>query len=414
MLSIRGFGALGAITLERERVLERESHVAVQYDRVQQRRLRTRPASRGQRRPRRRRPRTRSPSTAGAARRRLGRRRPALPRFRRRHRHAQRRPRASASRRGDRRAGRATHARVLSSREYEPYVAVAEALEPARAGLVAEENAAALDRRRGDRERGEDRARIYAPPGRYRVSARVPRAHAARALDDREERAVQTAFRTVLQRDLPRAVSVRTPRHHDRARAARARGDFRRHRLPPIASPQFIFEPVLGEGGFVPAPRRVRARASRASRSERGIVLSPTRFKPDSGAPARSLRASSTASSRICVTVAKSLAGGLPLAAVTGKAGDHGRARAGRTRWNVRRQSGRLRGGARDVRHHRRRVSRRALARSARGSTHALHALQARLRADRRRSRPRRDGRDGTGDGRAARSSKRRASAACC
>ena len=143
---------------------------------------------------------------------------------------------------------------------YEPYLRVAEELNRRAPGASRQKNAAALDRRRGDRERGEDRARVYAPAGGRRVHARLPRPHAARALDDGKERAVQTALRSVLQRDLPRAVSLRTSRRDD-ARALEALEELFAGVVAPDRVAAIIIEPVLGEGGFVPAPRGVLAGA---------------------------------------------------------------------------------------------------------------------------------------------------------
>ena len=119
---------------------------------------------------------------------------------------------------------------------YEPYVARRRSAQPPRAGLVAQEDAAALDRRRSDRERRQDRARVHAPPGRRRIHPRLSRPHAAGAVDDRQERAVQAALRSVLQRDLSRAVSVRTSRCDDATTRSRRSTSSSTAQSRPIAS----------------------------------------------------------------------------------------------------------------------------------------------------------------------------------
>ncbi len=119
---------------------------------------------------------------------------------------------------------------------YEPYLRVAEELNRRAPGPSPQEDAAAFDRRRGDRERDQDRARVHSPSGGHRLHALVSRPHAARALDDRQERAVQAALRPVLQRDLSRAVSVRASRNVGEPGAARARAKSSSRRWRPAAS----------------------------------------------------------------------------------------------------------------------------------------------------------------------------------
>ena len=78
-------------------------------------------------------------------------------------------------------------------------------------------------------------------------------------------------------------------------------------------------EPILGEGGFiVPAegflPALLEWCQDTASSS------SPTRSRPASAAPATGSPATTRASCPTSITTAKGIAGGLPLAAVTGRA----------------------------------------------------------------------------------------------
>ncbi|HKU80874.1 MAG TPA: aspartate aminotransferase family protein [Candidatus Tumulicola sp.] len=80
-----------------------------------------------------------------------------------------------------------------------------------------------------------------------------------------------------------------------------------------------IFEPVLGEGGFVPAPREFVAELRRLT-AERGIVLIADEIQTGFGRTGRFFACEHYGIEPDLITAAKSLAGGLPLAAVTGKA----------------------------------------------------------------------------------------------
>jgi 4-aminobutyrate aminotransferase/(S)-3-amino-2-methylpropionate transaminase len=80
-----------------------------------------------------------------------------------------------------------------------------------------------------------------------------------------------------------------------------------------------IFEPVLGEGGFVPAPPAFVHELRRIT-AERGIVLIADEIQTGFGRTGRFFACEHYGIEPDIVTVAKSLAGGLPLAAVTGKA----------------------------------------------------------------------------------------------
>jgi 4-aminobutyrate aminotransferase/(S)-3-amino-2-methylpropionate transaminase len=80
-----------------------------------------------------------------------------------------------------------------------------------------------------------------------------------------------------------------------------------------------IFEPVLGEGGFVPAPLEF-VRELRRITAARGIVLIADEIQTGFGRTGKFFACEHYGIEPDLVTVAKSLAGGLPLAAVTGKA----------------------------------------------------------------------------------------------
>lgn len=89
--------------------------------------------------------------------------------------------------------------------------------------------------------------------------------------------------------------------------------------VPPERVAAIIFEPVLGEGGFVPAPREFVAQLRRIA-TERGIVLVADEIQTGFGRTGKFFACEHYGVEPDLMTVAKSLAGGLPLAAVTGKA----------------------------------------------------------------------------------------------
>ncbi len=80
-----------------------------------------------------------------------------------------------------------------------------------------------------------------------------------------------------------------------------------------------IIEPVLGEGGFVPAPAPFM-RDLRALTTAHGIVLIADEIQSGFGRTGKFFACEHYGIEPDLITVAKSLAGGLPLAGVTGKA----------------------------------------------------------------------------------------------
>lgn len=80
-----------------------------------------------------------------------------------------------------------------------------------------------------------------------------------------------------------------------------------------------IVEPVLGEGGFVPAPGPFLKELRRITR-ERGIVLVADEIQTGFGRTGRLFACEHYELEPDLITVAKSLGGGLPLAAVVGRA----------------------------------------------------------------------------------------------
>lgn len=80
-----------------------------------------------------------------------------------------------------------------------------------------------------------------------------------------------------------------------------------------------IIEPVLGEGGFIPVPRDYMA-ALRAICDKHGIVMICDEIQSGFGRTGKRFAIEHTGIEPDLITVAKSLAGGMPLAAVVGKA----------------------------------------------------------------------------------------------
>jgi 4-aminobutyrate aminotransferase/(S)-3-amino-2-methylpropionate transaminase len=102
-------------------------------------------------------------------------------------------------------------------------------------------------------------------------------------------------------------------------RALEALRDVFEGTISPDRVAAIIIEPVLGEGGFVPAPPAFLHRL-RAITEEYGIVLIADEIQTGFGRTGTFFACEQYGLAPDLITVAKSLAGGLPLAAVTGRA----------------------------------------------------------------------------------------------
>jgi 4-aminobutyrate aminotransferase/(S)-3-amino-2-methylpropionate transaminase len=89
--------------------------------------------------------------------------------------------------------------------------------------------------------------------------------------------------------------------------------------VAPDAVAAIILEPVLGEGGFVPAPPEF-ARALRTFCDDHGILLIADEIQTGFGRTGKMFASEVIGLDADLMTMAKSLAGGMPLAAVVGKA----------------------------------------------------------------------------------------------
>ena len=89
--------------------------------------------------------------------------------------------------------------------------------------------------------------------------------------------------------------------------------------VDPARVAAIIIEPVLGEGGFYPAPPELLRRL-RAVCDTHGIVLIADEIQSGFGRTGRMFAIEHSGVEPDLITIAKSVAGGVPLAAVTGKA----------------------------------------------------------------------------------------------
>ena len=203
---------------------------------------------------------------------------------------------------------------------YESYVAVCEALNELTPGRPRQALGAVQLRGRGRGERGEDRPRLHPPPGDRRVRARLPRPHQPDDGPDRQEHALQALVRPVRPRDLPRAAELPVPRRPDRGRGRCPRasaGSTRRSarttsprssssRSPARAGSSSRPRASCPSWSSSPAPTAI---VFVADEIQTGFCRTGDWFACDHEAVVPDL-----------ITTAKGIAGGLPLAAVTGRA----------------------------------------------------------------------------------------------
>jgi 4-aminobutyrate aminotransferase/(S)-3-amino-2-methylpropionate transaminase len=94
--------------------------------------------------------------------------------------------------------------------------------------------------------------------------------------------------------------------------------DMLKNVVAPDAVAAVILEPVLGEGGFVPAPREFMT-ALRAYCDKHGIVLIADEIQTGFGRTGKMFASETIGFEPDLMTFAKSVAGGMPLAGVVGK-----------------------------------------------------------------------------------------------
>ena len=180
---------------------------------------------------------------------------------------------------------------------YEPYVEVCRRLAELSpcAGERAEVDPRQL-RRRGGRERRQDRARRDRPSCCRRLRQRVPRPHAPDDDDDRQGEAVQGGLRPVRARGVPGAGAEPVPRRLDRGRDRRAEAALQGRRRPRDGRLRRA-RAGAGRGRVPPDAAPTTSRACRSSAASTASSTSTTRCSPASAAPARCGRSSTTTGS---------------------------------------------------------------------------------------------------------------------
>ena len=204
---------------------------------------------------------------------------------------------------------------------YEGYVEVVRGAQPPHPRRPREALGAVQLRRRGRGERREDRPRLHQARRRRRLRARLPRPHQPHDGDDGEEHAVQAVVRTVRLRGLPRAAVVPATTTAATAREAAGRrdqphrqGDRRRQRR------RDRHRADRGRGRLHRPGRRASCPRSSSTPTPTASCSSPTRSRPASAAPATWFACEHEGIVPDLITTAKGIAGGLPLAGVTGRA----------------------------------------------------------------------------------------------
>jgi len=166
-----------------------------------------------------------------------------------------------------------------------------------------EEDAAGEHRRRGGRERREDRAARHREARRTGVRRRVPRPDAAGPLDDEQGAAVQGGVRPVRPRRAPGSLRLLLPLFARKGPRVVRRGLCGRHRAPLRA----LRGPALDRGGRRGAgARRRRVRGAPAGLPDALAISAaamescswPTRCRPVSGARAACSRANTRGRAR--------------------------------------------------------------------------------------------------------------------
>ena len=202
---------------------------------------------------------------------------------------------------------------------YAGYVEVAEALNALTPGRPRQALRAVQLGCRGRRERGQDRPAGHRPVRGGGVRPRLPRADQPDDGADGEGAAVQARVRAVRARGVPGAAVVPVPR-----RALRRGGRAKRaisvldKQVGATQLAAVIVEPIQGEGGFiVPAPGFLAALAAWCR--EHGIVFIADEVQSGFARTGAMFACEHEGVVPDLVTTAKGIAGGLPLAAVTGR-----------------------------------------------------------------------------------------------
>ena len=164
--------------------------------------------------------------------------------------------------------------------------------------------------------------------------------------------------------------------------------------VDPARVAAIIIEPVQGEGGFYIAPPEF-LRGLRALCDKHGILLIADEIQTGFARTGKMFAIEHAGIEPDLMTVAKSIAGGVPLSAVIGKAEIMDAPVVRWTRRHVRRLAARLRRGACRARSHREGKTQSARGSNGRETRRAPQADAGQVQLHRRRARARHDGGDG-------------------
>ena len=163
-------------------------------------------------------------------------------------------------------------------------------------------------------------ARAFTEPPRHRfVQRRLPRPHAHGNGADRQGRSLQEGVRAIPRRRLQCCVPQHLPWGFSGEESLAALKALFKYTADPSSIAAIIIEPVQGEGGFYIAPFDF-LRALRALCDEHGILLIADEIQTGFARTGKMFGLEHSGVKADVVTMAKGLAGGFPLSAITGRA----------------------------------------------------------------------------------------------
>ena len=206
---------------------------------------------------------------------------------------------------------------------YESYVELAEKLNALTPGDFPKKTFRQL-RRRGSRERRQDRPQPHRSPRRALFRRRLPRPHLDGPLAHQQDSPLQGRIRSVLStstasRTAFQPASAQRESRSDAAYFERMLADVFTRVVAAEHVAAVVIEPVLGEGGFVVPPKGF-LEVLDATCKKHGIVFVADEVQTGFGRTGTLFASEQFAIEPDLILTAKSLGGGLPLAAITGRA----------------------------------------------------------------------------------------------